>query len=165
MYKRTVWILLVFGWLFSCAPRTVPVSTEEKYHEDLSRTLPDIESYESPFSEDTVPKRKNFNQPFMDVTADLDNVLDSIYVLNRQIPYLRYTILVHNSNSREEAEEARRNVYRVLPKAKPKLQFVSPSYKVKVGNYLNKLDAYQTLVKLKDLFPNAVIVPEQVSLK
>jgi hypothetical protein len=52
-----------------------------------------------------------------------------------------------------------------MPDAKPKLQFISPSYIVKVGDFFDKLEAYQTLVILKKQFPNAIIIPEQVYIE
>lgn len=157
---KLLYIVLIF-MLFNCAPKTVPVGVEEKYEEDLSSTIPEIEPYLSPIELDMKPIDKTFVEPTMDVTVKLDSLLDSISVVNKTIPYFQYTILIHNSSSRREAEESRRNVFRILPDAKPKLQYVSPSYRVKLGKFYNKIDAYQVLVKLKPQFPNAVIVPER----
>jgi len=148
--------------LSECAPKTVPTSVTEEYNEDLSATLPEISEYVSPIEVDEITERAPFVEPENDITVALDGVLDSIAIIRKNIPYSQYTVLVHNSNSRSEADEARLNVFRVMPEAKPKIQFISPSYRVKVGTYFNRIDAYQTLVKLKKMFPNAVIVPEQV---
>ena len=145
-----------------CSPKTVPTAVEEEYQEDLSATLPEIPEYVSPVEIVEVVERAEFSEPETDITIELENVLDSIAIIRKNIPYSQYTVLVHNSNSRSEADEARLNVFRVMPEAKPKIQFISPSYRVKVGTYFNRIDAYQTLVKLKEMFPNAVIVPEQV---
>lgn len=155
--------MVILGFVINaCAPKAVTVKTEELYSEDLSATLPEVEEYVSPVDNTPEPEAKEFTDPNMDITQALDSLLDSIAVVNKQVPYYRYTVLVHNSNSRQAADEARRNVYRVLPDANPQMEFISPSYRVKVGKYFNRLDAYQTLVRLKELFPNAVVVPEQV---
>jgi len=151
--------------LYACAPKIVPISTDEDYQEDLSSTIPEVENYVSPVMEEPEKDHIEFRRPTMDITYELESILDSIVVVNKDIPYFQYTVLVHNSNSRQAADEARKNVYRVLPDAKPKMQFISPSYRVKVGEFSDKIDAYQTLVKLKKMFPNAVIVPEQVYIK
>lgn len=148
--------------LSDCGPKTVPTAVTDEYHEDLSATLPEIPEYVSPVEVDEVTERAAFTDPEIDITEALNSVLDSIAIIRKNIPYSQYTVLVHNSNSRSEADEARLNVFRVMPEAKPKIQFISPSYRVKVGTYFNRIDAYQTLVKLKKMFPNAVIVPEQV---
>ena len=98
----------------------------------------------------------------MDVTRELNILLDSISKVNIKREYYEYTVLVHIGNNREEADEARLNVIRVLPEMKPKLEYKSPSYRVKVGRYFNNVEAYQTYVKLKEQFPKAIIVPERV---
>lgn len=151
--------------LDACSPKTVPVSTQEEYHEDLTSTLPEVSKYESPVRERTSVEKQEFMEPYMDITYKLDVILDTIARVNQDIPNIQYTVLVHNSNSRQAADEARKNVFRVMPDANPKMQFISPSYRVKVGSYSDKIEAYKTLVKLKNMFPNAVIVPEQVYFK
>ncbi len=161
-YTYLVGFLLL---MYACGPKTVPVSTEEEYHEDLSSTLPEIGKYKSPVQEKERIEKASFQEPYMDITTKLDIVLDTIAGINKDIPKVQYTVLVHNSNSRQAADEARKNVFRVMPDANPIMQFISPSYRIKVGNYNNKIEAYKTLVKLKDMFPNAVIVPEQVYFK
>jgi len=165
MVFKNIFLLSLLILIYSCGPKTVPVSTEEDYHEDLSSTLPDVGKYQSPVADKARAEKAEFREPYTDVTTKLEEVLDTMAAVNKDIPHLKYTILVHNSNSRQAADEARKNVFRVLPDADPKMQFISPSYRVKVGSYFDKIDAYPTLVRLKEFFPNAVIVPEQVFFK
>jgi hypothetical protein len=165
MIRKIILLFSIAGLIYACAPKTMTVKTEDTYTEDLSGTLPEVDSYKSPAMEIADKKNIVFSKPDMDITAQLDTLLDSIAVINEKTPYYRYTVLVHNSNSRQAAEEAKRNVFRIFPNAQPQMQFVSPSYRVKVGHYFNRIDAYQTMVRLKELFPNAVIVPEQVYIK
>ena len=163
MIRKYGLIFLLAAFSYNCAKKTVPTAVIEDYSEDLTHTMPEIGEYEDPAHEvDEVVVKAPFRNPDLDVTEDLDVVLDSIATINKNLPYLRYTVKVHNSNSRNDAEEARKDVFRVLPEAKPKLQFISPSYIVKVGDFFDQLEAYQTLIKLKRQFPNAVIIPEQV---
>lgn len=163
MIRKFGLLLFFAGFMYNCSQKTVPTAVTEDYSEDLTHTIPEIEEYENPtlILDETVEKGP-FRTPQLDVTEDLEVVLDSIATINKNLPYLRYTVMVHNSNSRNDAEEARKDVFRVMPEAKPKLQFISPSYIVKVGDFFDRLEAYQTLVKLKRQFPNAVIIPEQV---
>jgi hypothetical protein len=163
MIRKYGLIFLLAAFSYNCAKKTVPTAVIEDYSEDLTHTMPEIGEYEDPALEvDEMVEKAPFRNPDLDVTEDLDVVLDSIATINKNLPYLRYTVMVHNSNSRNDAEEARKDVFRVLPEAKPKLQFISPSYIVKVGDFFDQLEAYQTLIKLKRQFPNAVIIPEQV---
>ncbi len=165
MKRYSLHILVILVFYYACAPKTVPVSKEEKYEEDLSHTIPEVDPYISPVPEKSPLAPASFSEPIMDITLQLDTLLDRIALVNTQIPHFQYTILVHNSNSRQAADSARRNVFRALPDADPKMNFDPPSYKVKVGRFYNKLEAYQTLVKLKEVFPHAVMVPEQVYIK
>lgn len=163
MIRKFGLLLLLTGFIYSCSQKTVPTAVTEDYTEDLTHTMPEIEEYDNPvIVEGETAEKAPFRTPENDVTEDLDVVLDSIATINKNLPYLRYTVMVHNSNSRNDAEEARKDVFRVMPEAKPKLQFISPSYIVKVGDFFDQLEAYQTLIKLKRQFPNAVIIPEQV---
>lgn len=163
---RKISLFILSGLLlYGCAKKTAPTAVVEEYNEDLSHTFPEINPYESPVVEREFVEKAPFVYPHLDVTEQLDEVLDSIASINKNLPYTRYTIMVHNSNSRNEAEEARKDVFRVMPEAKPRLQFISPSYIVKVGDFSDQLEAYQTLVKLKSQFPNAVIVPEQMYIE
>ncbi len=163
MIRKYGLIFLLTVFMYDCAKKTVPTAVTEDYSEDLSHTMPDIEEYENPaLEEEGSVEKAPFRTPELDVTDSLDVVLDSIATINKNLPYLRYTVMVHNSISRSDAEEARKDVFRVLPEAKPILQFNSPSYIVKVGDFFDQLEAYQTLIKLKRQFPNAVIIPEQV---
>ena len=165
MNLKYILLIGVVILLDACGPKTVPVSTQEEYHEDLTSTLPEVGKYESPVKERAGVEKEEFMEPYMDITFKLDVVLDTIARVNQDIPNIQYTVLVHNSNSRQAADEARKNVFRVMPDANPKMQFISPSYRVKVGSYSDKIEAYKTLMKLKNMFPNAVIVPEQVYFK
>ena len=166
MIRKYGIVMLAAVMCYGCSRKAVTTATTEEYSEDLSHTIPDVEIIVEPEEElvETVD-RAPFRTPELDVTEDLDEVLDSITTINKNLPYLRYTVMVHNSNSRNDAEEARKDVFRVMPDAKPKLQFISPSYIVKVGDFYDQLEAYQTLVKLKRQFPNAVIIPEQVYIE
>jgi hypothetical protein len=162
MIRESYIFLFLALLMYNCTKKAAPTAVKEDYREDLTNTIPEVEEYVSPIEDKEDVTRAEFTTPELDITEDLDVVLDSISAINKNLPYLRYTVMVHNSNSRNDAEEARKDVFRVMPDAKPKLQFISPSYIVKVGDFFDRLEAYQILVKLKRQFPNAVIIHEQV---
>ena len=164
--NRTLSYIVLIGLLLwaGCAPKTIPTVTEKKvYEEDLSVFRPEIPVYEEPTIDTTDLTIVNEEIiPVMDVTGELSILLDSISKVNLETEFYEYTVQVHIGNNREEADEARLDVIRVLPEVKPKLEYKSPSYRVKVGRYFNNVEAYQTYVKLKEQFPSAIIVPERV---
>lgn len=161
------WLVFLFiAMLAGCARKiSVPASTgEKKYYEDLSAFRPDIPEYpESPKDSAELEIRdQQVITHVLDVTDEMRVLLDSIHKVNMETEYYEYTVLVHIGNNRDEADQARLDVIRVLPEAQPKLEYKSPSYRVKVGRYFNNVAAYQAYIKLRETFPNAIIVPERV---
>jgi hypothetical protein len=149
-----------------CARRIAPAATkDETYEEDLTGYRPPDNRYVSPERSEPVPVHRSNVEPELDVTDEVNVILDSMYEINKRTQFPKFTIQIHNSNIRELADSARIEVYRILPAEKPVLEFIAPSYRVKVGSYYNQLEAYQTLLKLKEHFPNAIIVPESVYFK
>jgi hypothetical protein len=168
MNKSVIIILLTTGIIFfcDCARKIVPAATQEdSYFEDLTSYRPQAEEYLSP--EPFVYNRREHTvtQPVFDVTGHVNVILDSMVEINRKTQFSQFTVQVHMSNSRESADSARLEVYRILPSEKPILEYSPPSYRVKVGRYLSQLEAYRTLLKLKEHFPNAIIVPEAVNFR
>ncbi len=164
--KISLLIIVLPAVVLSCAHKVSPAATKENtYTEDLSSTLPKITPYKSPqpfnvTSNDTISYGASFN-----INQKLNVLLDSIISLNKRTQFSQLTIMVYNGNSRELADQTRLDVFRLLPGSKPTLDFVAPSYRVKVGRYFNEIEAYQTLQKLKSEFPNAIVVPEPVYFK
>lgn len=140
----------------------------QSYREDLSVHRVDYESLEEP-----VRKTEDFAEipitgkiePQTDVTADLDNALAEIAQDNKRKTIAGYTILVYSGSSREQANNAKDMIYRVLPNSRPQIQYVQPYYKVKVGKFVERLEAQKDFVALKREFSSAMIVPERFSVQ
>jgi hypothetical protein len=168
MGRNRYWPVCVAGLLiFShCSKKTSPSATIQNiYDEDLTELRPEIQEYVSPEPWTPPPKMINAENARLDVTDMLEVILDSMHEVNKRTQFSQFTIQVHNSSRREAADSARLEVFRILPDSKPALEYVAPSYRVRVGRYFNQLEAYQTLLKLREQFPNAIIVPEGVYLK
>ena len=163
-------IFLLIGslTLSVCTQKVVPTDTSDKeYYEDLSSFRPDISDYQESEHDSTeiAGKKEEIITPTLDVTEELAILMDSISKVNLETEYYEYTVQVHIGNNREAANQARLDVIRILPDVKPRLEYKSPSYRVKVGKYFNNVEAYQTYVRLKEKFPNAIIVPERVNFQ
>jgi len=159
----SVSLFILASFLWACTHKVVTTSTPANtYSEDLSSMRPEVKEYKSPEPFEATPRDTVIREPEMDVTGKVNILIDSMSLLNRNTQFSRLTIMVANTNSRETAEQARMDVFRILPGSKPTLDFVAPAYRVKVVNYFSEVEAYQTLQKLKDQFPNAIIVPEPV---
>jgi len=161
-------LLLIFSVivLSECSHKTSAVSSgENTYYEDLSGYRPPVHDHISPEPYSIANRNKAIKESELDVTDEVGVILDSMTELNKRTQFSQYTIQVHTSSIREAAEAAKIELYRLLPQSKPVLEFVPPLYKVKVGKYFGQLEAYQTLLKLKEQFPNAIVVPERVYFK
>jgi hypothetical protein len=45
------------------------------------------------------------------------------------------------------------------------LTFQQPVYKVKVGDFLNRMDAERYFASIKETYPSALILPDKVEIK
>jgi len=101
-----------------------------------------------------------------DVTEQLDQYLDSL--ASRDLKSNRiagYRILLYSGNERDEATKAREQAYRVFQKADLYTKYQAPTFKVSLGDFYERLDAYIALKKLEVVFPQAVVIQEIVNLK
>jgi hypothetical protein len=139
----------------------------EKYEEDLSGYR--IKYTPSPDTSTKKSQEENntpVGPPQKDVTKQLNSKIDSIakYNVNHKTVH-GYRILVYTGRDSKEVSKARSKVYDLIPDADIYSLFQSPLYKVKVGNCIDRQEAYNLFSKLKKAFPSAVIVPDNVILK
>ena len=162
MYRIFI-VLIVFALAIRCTPKLATSTTSEDYIEDVSDFRPTVPKDTQ--EELEVSDQQNDNEPYVAPTQSINNemsaIMDSIIVHNRDKSYYTYTVQVYIGRSREEANQAREKVYRVLPEEKPELSYKQPSYKVKVGKYFDRVEAYKTLTKLRGTFPGAGMVRER----
>lgn len=92
--------------------------------------------------------------------------LDSLAEKSRKARLIHgFRILLFSGNTREEATKAKEMAYKNFPDLDVYTTYSNPTFKVKLGDFYMKLDAYLVLKKLQTVFPNAVLVEEVVNLK
>lgn len=165
-------LYLVMSGMASCVSSSSGVKSSRGYSEDLSGYRID---YEAGTEENTTGEELNLTEPgeltgnitpTHDITGALNDTLEKIAENNKENNVISgYTILVYLGSSRETASEAKDRVYRVLPDSRPQIQYIQPSYKVKVGKFLQRLEAQKTFSMLKEEFPNALIIPEKIEIQ
>ena len=69
------------------------------------------------------------------------------------------------NNSRNRAEAERASFKANFPGISVYLSYSEPYFKVCVGNYLTRLEAYKDLKRIQLTYPNAYIVPEKINFK
>lgn len=104
-------------------------------------------------------------KPTHTVNEKVNFVLDSIDRLNVHRKYLPgYTIQVYSGLNRDEAGNTRKRLADELD-IRADLQYMQPKFRVRVGYYFTSIEAQKDLVRLKRIFPNAILVPESVPIK
>jgi len=159
MYR--IFVIIFLAIAFSCSPKLASKGDIKDYSEDVATYRPkntsEVKIVDPVELEDT---KGPYVAPTQDINEEMSSIMDSIVVQNQHKQYLTYAIQVYIGRSREEANQIREKVYRVLPEEKPILLYHQPSYKVFVGKYYEKVDAYKTLNILRANFPGAMLVPQ-----
>jgi hypothetical protein len=103
--------------------------------------------------------------PQQDITKLLNARVDSLAVKNKRMKFAQgFRVLVYTGNSREEVKKVRLKLRTLLEEEPVYDEFKQPTFRVKAGDYYNRLDAYYTLSKLQKDFPNAIVVPDQINI-
>ena len=74
--------------------------------------------------------------------------------------YKGFRIQVISTNKRDDAFKVRSELMTKFPDEKTYISFQSPSFKVRIGNFLKKEDAEKFKAELNKLYPNGVYIVE-----
>ncbi len=160
---KQVFSLLISGMLlWQCSQKTVPQADYSDFKEDLSSIKPPIDSMAK--AESTEIEKAPYAAPTFDQTREMNALIDSLSEDNLDKTFRFYTVQVYVGNSREDANEIRSKVYKIIPDETPRLEWSQPNFRVKVGKFESPLDAHKTFNTLKKSFPGAVLVSEKAFL-
>lgn len=114
----------------------------------------------------TSNKDKGQRQFRLQDNARLDSLLDTLHAYNARIKGVTgYRLLVYTGVDREQAMKSKEQLYRNYPDLEVYVTFVQPTFRVKVGDFLNRYDALRGADRIKGLFPSAVVVGETVRVR
>jgi hypothetical protein len=156
--------------MMSCATHQSTTSTNTqsgKYSEDLSVVRPKIEApkTDTTLTTDGEQRQTVYVEPKVAITQQLDEVLDSISSINKTQKFIDgFTIQVYSGSKREEALNIKKQLTTSLPELESEVQYVQPNFRVKAGKYLHRLDAQKDYMALKHHFPNAIVIPDKISI-
>lgn len=157
-------ILTIF--LISCKV-TVPTSSVS-YSEDLSIHRPvaviELEEKATESEQDQIVN-KEFKPLEGHIGMELDSIAKIAYQQNKSGRYIDgYVIQVYSGNSREDANTARTQMYTAFPDLDPKISYHQPSFRVKAGQFIDRLEANRVYSEVKKEFPRALLIPERFLL-
>ena len=139
-------------------------------NEDLSQYRPIYKSANEPEIISTEKRTPITSSTVTDgplhVNKRLDALLDTIAMHNKSIKFTNgFRIQIYVGNDRKAADDAKIFTYQTYPEIFPYLSFQQPIYKVKIGDFLNRMDAEKYFSDIKDLYPSAMILPDRVEIK
>lgn len=177
-FSTFIFLLTILGVTFSaCSPsKDIGTKGEASYSENIEQNRNTYTDSLKSLIEGAAPSdatRPNPETPTLsanidteyDINEPLDEFLQKVNERNSENnAYQGYTIQVYTGSSREKANEAKNTVYDLLPDANPAITFDPPNYKVKVGEFTDRLEAQPVFSKLKGKFPVVLIVPERFTV-
>jgi hypothetical protein len=104
-------------------------------------------------------------EPTQHINQDMERLLSQIAQTNERIVTAQgYRVQVYSGNSREEANAIKQRIYNKYPGVNVYISYAQPSFRVKAGDYLQRLEAQKLFARLKNEFPVALIVEEQINI-
>jgi hypothetical protein len=96
----------------------------------------------------------------------LDLALDTMATNNRKIRYASgFRIQVYVGNERQAADDAKLLIYQNFPELSPYLTYTQPTYRLKIGDFMRRIDSERYYTAIKQLLPNAQIQPDRVDIR
>ncbi len=154
---------------------TNPNKTHADKHKENS-FVQELSAYRPAFSEPITPQN-TVATPSKSIVFDkkeaskavnkrLDPILDTLAARNKGIKYANgFRIQIYVGNDKRAADEAKIFTYQTFPEIFPYLVYQQPVYKVKVGDFLNRMDAERYCATIRDSYPSAMILPDKVEIK
>lgn len=150
--------------------KNVNEATVATYKDDLNGFRPTYKVEEATSVAVTTPEKTakpaTSAAPTGDITQKLDVALDTIAVRNRNIRFAQgYRIQIYSGGSRDEANKARDRSYALIRDAVPHIVYTQPTFRVKVGDFMDRLEAQRVYAILLTDFPNALIMPDRIEIR
>lgn len=169
--------MLVAG---ACAPKVTTVSRSNAgsyndYSEDLSAARPVYgavtpTAHTAPTTSTTRPaentRRTTAPPELLHVNKRVDAILDTMAVQSRRVRYAPgYRVQVYVGNERAAADAAKLQLYQQFPELSAYMTYQQPTYRLKVGDFMRRMDIDRYLPKLREVFPAAQSQPDKVDLR
>jgi hypothetical protein len=165
--KQVILSGLLIHSLMSCVAQK---TNDKPYYESLIDVRPrvTVPADSAPNSTNTMVVKKEAKPVTFTKTVNekVDVVLDSIdnfNLMRRSVD--GYTIQIYSGQNREDAMNTKKKMATEIPDLTANLQYQQPKFRVTVGKYYSKLEAYQDLTKLRKSFSSAILVPEKIPIR
>ena len=119
------------------------------------------------------PDNPNSNSGHIQATGDIqittegpiDLLMSRYYYMNSKNPEIKvFRIQMANSTNRQVVYEAKSKFLQHFREYRADVDFQQPYYKLRTGFYKERYDAYRMLREIKERFPQAYLVHEEVNV-
>ena len=104
--------------------------------------------------------------PTNHVNNQVAALMDTLANHNKAIRYAKgYRILAYSGTARKAWLDMRDAIVKRVPEERDYPIYTQPNYRLKIGDYLTRVEAQQVLLRIKDITPNAMIIADQINVK
>jgi len=141
-------------------------ATTKKVDEDLSNYIYKPKAIDNNVKTETKVVNTEGIKFEKHINASINPLMDSLAAANKRYHSAPgYRIMVYSGNSSEESAAVRKQVYEWSRDYEVYTQYKQPAFRVKVGNFEDRVNANYVYSDLVKFFPNAVIIPDQIEIK
>lgn len=159
----------LLGALAGCK-KTVSGTAIPSFSMDLSPYRPQFVAAEQPAAppqQGTNAAVSSANAPAVimgSIQAQLNAVREAMAASNKNLKFLQgYRVVIYSGGNRDEANKVMTEVRRITNET-PELVYEQPNFRVKLGSFFNKTDAFALYMQIKPAYPNAVITHERITI-
>jgi hypothetical protein len=105
--------------------------------------------------------------PYLKVDADplLDSLIQASIDANKTSPSIQgFRIQIYSNSDRKTATDTRTKALQLLPECEVYLVYQQPYFRVRVGDFRNRFEAFPIYRILLTEFDNVLIVPDKINL-
>lgn len=96
----------------------------------------------------------------------IDSLMEAYKTKAEKEDYVQgFRIQVVAAGNRADINKVKSQFYTVFPDMKTYVIYQTPNFKLRVGNYRTKLEAYKAWLEIEKEFPGAFITPDELKLK
>jgi len=96
--------------------------------------------------------------PRIDMLIKKQTEINEVASRNARSTAPGFRIQVISTNNRAKALEAKTKVYQQFPELKAYLLYQSPNYRLRVGNFKDRMEAETYLEDMKSIFPTGIYI-------
>ena len=153
--------IIILGFLIGC--KATQPSSSPSYSEDLSVLRPQKEVI---IQTDTTNPVASFTPLEGHIKAELDSIVRYSIAKNQEGKLVNgFVIQVYTGNNRDRANAIRRKMDDYFPELSPKISYYQPNFRVKAGQFTDRLEAHRVFKDVKEEFPKALLIPERFTFE